>query len=347
MKILALDLGKSKMVGCVYDTATHQHQFDSTSMDRGALEVVLDTEAPDRVVIEIGSSAGWLGDVVRQRGIELQVANPTHEAWRWRNVNKKTDRMDALKLAQLSAADQLPLVHLPQQRIRQWRSLIHYRHHQVGRRTAIKNRIRSILTTVGLDAAAGRQAWTKAGLEKLTQMARSWDECPPNELWRGQIHEELGQYEQVAGAINRIEKCLDQLAASDARVRLLRTVPGVGPRLAEALVAIIDDPHRFKNGKQVAAYVGLVPRLFQSGKMDRHGRISGAGDRMLRGLLVEVSWVGLRYNPWVRETFERTCQGTTRRKIAIVGVARRLLVRCWAMLRDNTAWSPPEYARAT
>lgn len=342
MKILALDLGKSKMVGCMYETRTHEHRFDSAPLDRGTLRTVLDAERPDRVVIEIGSSAGWVGDVVRAHGTELEVANPSHQAWRWRNVKKKTDRLDALKLAQLSAMNQLPKVHLPEARVRQWRGLIRYRHHQVRRRTAIKNRIRSILSGEGIAMPHGKSGWTKRALQAVREMARGWEEVDPRTLWRGELHEELAQYDQVTESIVRVEKKLDELAASDARVKLLQTTNGVGPRLAEAVVAIIDDPHRFKRGKQVASYCGLVPRQFQSGTMDRHGRITGAGDRMLRALLTEVSWIALRYNPWARATFDRICQGKKgRRKTAIVAVARRLLVRCWAMLRDGTAWKPP------
>lgn len=342
MKIVALDLGKSKMVGCVYDTSTHEHRFDSAPLDRGTLRTVLEAERPDRVVIEIGSTAGWVGDTVRAHGVPLEVANPSHQAWRWRSVKKKTDRVDALKLAQLSATNQLPKVHLPEVGVRQWRGLIHYRHHQVRRRTAIKNRIRAILTSEGINMLAGQKAWTVLQLQAVRELARPWEEVDPQELWRGELHEELAQYDQMVECITRLDRKLNELAARNGRVKLLRTIPGVGPRLAEAVVAIVDDPHRFQRGKQVAAYCGLVPRHFQSGTMDRHGRITAAGDRMLRALLIEVSWMALRYNPWARTTFERICQGRKgRRKTAIVAVARRLIVRCWAMLRDHTAWSPP------
>jgi transposase len=305
--------------------------------------MVLDAERPDRVVIEIGTSAGWVGDIVRDRGIELQVANPSHQAWRWRNVKKKTDRLDALKLAELSAADQLPLVYLPQRPIRQWRSLIRYRHRLIRRRTAIKNRIRSIFDAEALTMSKRSAAWTREGIAVLRGMAASESENDLADLWRIELREELKQYDQLVASIKAVEQQLDRIAAKDARVGRLRTVPGVGPRLAEALVAVIDDPHRFKNGRQVGAYFGLVPRSFSSGTMSRQGRITGAGDRMVRALLVEVGWMALRYNRWADATFERLCQQNGRkRKAAIVAIARRLVIRCWAMLRDNTTWSPPE-----
>ena len=72
MKILAIDLGKSKMAGCVYDTQTHEYRFDSAPLDRGTLRGVLDVERPDRVFIEVSPSSGWIGDVIRQSGIVFQ-----------------------------------------------------------------------------------------------------------------------------------------------------------------------------------------------------------------------------------------------------------------------------------
>ena len=118
----------------------------------------------------------------------------------------------------------------------------------------------------------------------------------------------------------------------------------MGPRLAEIAFAVIADAKRFRNGKHVASYAGLVPRQYQSGDSDRRGRISGQGNPLLRFLLVEVSWVGLQYNPWMRAVYERVRRGSAARKrIAIVAVARRLLVRCWAMLRDGVPWRPPSW----
>ena len=278
--------------------------------------------------------------------MELEVANPTHDAWRWRNVKRKTDRLDALKLAHLSAARQLPLVHLPQRSVRQWRSLIQYRHRIVGRRTRVKNRIRGLLTGEGLAAAAGQKCWTRDGLEKLRAMARPMEEVGVDDLWRGQLAEELQQFDELTACLRRVESRLDALAAEDARVARLKTIPGVGPRLAEAVVALVDDPHRFQRGKQVAAYLGLVPRQYQSGTMDRDGRITGQGNRLVRGLLIEVSWLGLRRNPWMRETYQRLHRNMPkRRKTAIVGVARRLVIRCWAMLRDQADWAPSPSVR--
>ena len=126
-------------------------------------------------------------------------------------------------------------------------------------------------------------------------------------------------------------------------MQLLETTPGVGPRTAEAIVAHLHEPGRFNNGKQVSAYAGLVPRQYQSGELDRRGRITRRGPALLRKLLVECAWVMLRYNRWARAVYQRLCRGKARKKQAIVALARKLLVRCWAMLRDQAPWrdSPP------
>ncbi len=346
MKILAIDLGKVKSVACDYESQTAAHQFETVRTEPAILEDLFRRHRPDRVVIEVGPAAGWITDLAARMKIELQVANPSHQGWRWRGVKNKTDRVDAVKLAQLSSVNQLPQVKLPSKEVREWRSLMHYRQSLVARRTMIKNTIHAILTRQAISMASGKRAWTNAGRKWLERQAcvgddpaEFWTKLDPTEWWRGQLAEELRQLREVDCSLTSGEKKLDAYAATKQHVKRLRSTPGVGPRLSEAVVAIIDDPHRFKKGRQVAVYTGLVPRVFQSGKMDRKGRITGAGNRYLRSILVEVSWLGLRTNPWMRQVFDRVCRGCpSRRKIAIVAVARRMLLITRRMLLDRTPY---------
>ena len=348
MKILAVDLGKMKSVACDFESETSEHVFETVRTTPEALEGLFARRRPDRVVIEVCPSAGWITDLAARLHLELQVANPSHEGWRWRSVKKKTDRVDALKLARLSAVNQLPLVAVPSKVVREWRSLIQYRQSLVARRTAIKNTIRSILHRQSIAMPAGKKGWTNAHRKVLDRLAGAgddlatfWASLEPAQWWRGQLAEELRQVDEVSCAISSVEARLDAYSAENQSAKRLRSTPGIGPRLSEIVVAMIDDPHRFKNGKQVAAYAGLVPRVFQSGSVDRKGRITGAGNRYLRSMLVEVSWLGLRTNPWMKQVFDRVCRGCpSRRKIAIVAVARRLLIWCWAMMRDDRDWDP-------
>jgi transposase len=177
-------------------------------------------------------------------------------------------------------------------------------------------------------------------------MARPWEAVSANDLWRGELHEELNALQQSKERIVRIEQKLDELNQADDRVQQLQTIPGVGPRTAEALVAVIDNPHRFRRANQLGSYLGLVPRQFESGQMSRQGRITKQGNALLRTLLVEASWVALRYNARLRSVYQRLTAGNKRRrKIAIVAVARRMLVIAWAMMRDGTAWQESKVSR--
>jgi transposase len=342
MKILALDLGKYKTVGCVYDGASGKHVFKTSVTTPTGLAQLVREVRPERVVIEVCNIAGWVCDLLRELGVEVQVANTSEDAWRWRKVKKKNDRCDALKAAQLSAVNQLREVHIPNIEVRQWRALIAFRQQLVQRRSKVKNHIRDLLVSEGQLLPRGAKCWTRLGLLHLEALAKDFREIELKELWRGQLQVELRQLQELQREIEQVEEKLDAIAQADARVALLRTIPGVGPRLSEAIVALLDRPERFRKAREVSAYVGMVPKELDSGETMRRGRITKHGSRLVRSLLVEVAWAGLRYNAWVRETFRRISGGKkSRKKIAIVAVGRQLLVRCWAMLRDGTNWQPP------
>ena len=342
MKILSFDLGKFKSEACEFDTQKLADEFEKVVTTPEKVREVLVKRRPDRVVIEICPIAGWVSDIVRELGYELEVASTNDEAHRWRNVKKKNDREDARKQSRKSALGDLKLVHVPEREVRQWRALISYRQQLVQRRTRIKNHVRSLLEREAIALPRGRKCWTAEGLWELEQWARPLSEVGLKDLWRGELALELEGLKVVMDQLRELERKLDQIGKADERVGRVQTISGVGPRLSEALVALIDDPHRLKRGKDVGPYVGLTPKQLQSGETERVGRITRHGSKVLRSLLVEASWIGLRYNPYLRAIYERVRRGSkTRRKIAIVAVARRLLIWCWAMLRDGTSWRPP------
>lgn len=338
MNLLAIDLGKFKSVACLYrsdDDVTYR----TIETRPQVIHDLLVELAPDRLVVEVGTVTGWVHDVARALGIDVQVANPNTEGWRWRRVKRKTDRDDALKLARLSVANQLPTVWMPTPRVRQWRSLIHYRHALVSRRTAIRNNIRSILDAQGRGLATGKKAWTESGWEWLGEIAKPIEACSANELWRGQIDTERALLRDLQRQIDAVEARLDALAATDPRTARVRSIPGVGPRLSEAVVAWIDDPSRFRNARAVGSYVGLVPRRRQSGTYDRSGRVTKQGPSLLRKLLVEVAWIMRQHNPHAAALFKKLSKGErSRHKQAMVALARRVLTWCWAILRDGSTW---------
>jgi transposase len=339
MTIVAIDLGKGNSVACVYEAVSDRHEFVRFRTTPTELGKLMKQTRPDRVVIEICPAAGWVADLVRSMEIPLQVIHGNHDGWRWRNVKRKTDRDDALKMARLSAMNQVREVYVPSRSVRQWRSLIQARQSVVKRLRRTKNRIRSILEREAIPWPAGQAGWTRGRQLALHELARPLEDVSMDEFWRGELHVELSLFEQAMSALKTVEAKLDQLAVQDSRVQLLETIPGMGRRTAEMIVAVIDDPSRFKSGKQVGSYLGLTPRQYQSGFSNRQGRISGEGHKILRALLVEVSWLARRWNPRLKSVYERVRRGSpARKKIAIVATARRLLIWCWAMLRDGRPW---------
>jgi transposase len=291
------------------------------------------------VVVEACANAGWVRDHAAAAGHAVKVANTAAESWKFQHLKRKTDKDDALRLAEREAIGQLPTVCLPDPPTRQRRTLIAFRQELVGRRVACQNRIRSLFAGQGLPTPRGHRAWTAAGLAGIEAHARPLADCGPAELWRGVLGLAVAEYRAVEARIGEVEARLDALAEADPATVLLETTPGVGRRTAEAVAAHLGDPHRFASAKQVGAYAGLVPRQYQSGTTDRKGRITRRGPALLRKLLVECAWCMLRYNPWARSTYARlTAGGTTRKKPAVVALARKLLVRCWAMLRTGQPW---------
>ena len=352
-RILALDLGKFTSVLCVYHPLTHAHQFISVQTTPQAVHDLLvahqsNDPAKTLLVIETCDVAGWVHDIATTLGMNVAVANPAHEAWRWTRVKRKTDKDDALKLAKLAVLGQLPTAHMPSPQQRQRRRLVHYRRVLVDRRTQIKNQIRSIFSQQGLSLPKRGKAWTQAGIAPMAIEARPLMQCESiDDLWRGRLHVELQLLEMLNRQIDQVDARLDALGASDDRVKLLQSVPGVGPRLAETVVAHLDDPRRFKSAGQVASYAGLVPKQFESGTIKRSCRITRRGPTLLRSMLVEVAWMVYLRNDWAKAFVARISRGVASRKnIAIVALARKLLVTLWAMLRDGTRWREPSPACA-
>jgi transposase len=177
--------------------------------------------------------------------------------WRWTNVRNKSDRGDAAKLIKMHATDQLEPGHIPSHPVRQWRGMIRHRHARVCDRTTVRNRVIGLLTVQGLPPPKAKTPWTQVWVAEVRQHAKPLTECAEVELWRGRLHQDLEMHQKLEELIRQVEHVLETLAAKREAVAFVQQEVGVGPRLAEALVATIDDPLRFRRGKQVACYVGL------------------------------------------------------------------------------------------
>ncbi len=339
MRILGFDLGTptSKTAASLLDTETAEWRHRMVPTRAADLISLVDELKPQRVVMEATQSTGWVVDVLRALNVEIQVVNPRDPAWL--NRIAKNDREDARLLVILSLNGQVRTVWVPSARVRDWRSMIAYRQKLVAACTQVKNSIKAILRRRGLSVP---QTWNEDGMSVLRLLAR------PGDLWRDQLGMELRRLADAEKHLEELTDQLDSIGKSDQRVRLLMKQDGVGPRTAEAVVAFIDDPHRFTSGRQVGAYVGLVARVHQSGKTNHTGGITHAGNPVLRTLLIEITWLAIRRDTWMRDCYERIRRGDCKRRhIAVTAVARKLLIRLWATLRDGVAQPPPRQTAMT
>lgn len=246
---------------------------------------------------------------------------------------QKNDRRDAKKLAKLLYLDEVPPVHVPSADVRAWRELITYRRRLIEKRTRAKNGVRGLLRSLVIRAPQKPGLWSKAGMIWLRKLDLG---NQMHALKRDLLLEEI---ESLTAQIARVEKELARYSANSPAAQILRSIPGVGPRTAEAVAAFIDNPHRFASSKQVGAYFGLVPRQDQSGSTNRMGHITREGSATVRQLLAEAVWQAIRRSPTVRAYLERVQRGEKdRRKIAIVATAHYLIRVMWSMLKHQTLW---------
>lgn len=341
MRILAIDLGQDKSVYCDFDSATGECREGSFPMNLKRVREEFVQRSPDRVVVEISPLAAGVHDVAVGLGIDIEVADTTQDAWCWRNVKRKTDRDDARKLARLSALGQINRVHIPSPAMRQWRRLVAQRQALVEEQTRCKNRIRALLRAEEHRLPVGQRGWTALRLSELWSLARPLEVCSATELWRGMLEVELQRLDGLAELLRTVTTRLDGLAQADPRTVLVASIPGVGWRTAEAIVTAIDDPHRFRSRREVGSYAGLTPRRYQSGQMDRQGRISKRGNAPLRRALNQAAWSAIRTSMPLREFYLRVGgDHKARRKRALVAVMRKLLVLGWVLLRKGERYDP-------
>jgi transposase len=302
------------------------------------LEVV-DAQVPKPFAICYEASCGYghLYDQFAKRAERVSVAHPGQLRLIFRS-KKKHDRVDGKKLAKLLYLDEVPVVHVPDVDVRAWRGLINYRRKLVARRAAVKTQVRALLRGLGVTVGVKGGLWTKKGIAWLTtELALA---SPADRVRRDVLADDLAHLE---AKVVTVEKELDRIAKGHPGVTLLRTIPGVGPRTAEAFVAHVDDVSRFARVNRVGSYFGLVPCQDASADRNRLGHITKDGPAGARWLAAEAAWQGRRRSPRIRAYFDRVQRGDPgRKKIALVATAHYLMRVMAAMLRSGEVWREEE-----
>ncbi|MHC4477335.1 MAG: IS110 family RNA-guided transposase [Planctomycetota bacterium] len=348
-KYIGFDIDSKKTVACVVEKGK-KDIYRTLRTDIGQMKKFLQMQqrAGEKLhlTFEISGQAGYHYDRLSDSVEDIAVSNPAKMTWIYR-TSKKNDRIDAHKQAILLSIGQVPKVHMPGRRIRQWRRTIQHRRHIVGGVGQVKNRIRAVLKSQGFTKPAVRGSWWKlanrAWMRSLTEQMQMTSE----QLWRMSLADMLEQLALLESQLKRVTRYLDLYLDKQGGGKLLMSIPGVGPRTAEAVLAYTDDIDRFGRSKQYCSYFGLTPRLDESGSIRRLGHISKQGPSVVRRLLVESSWRVIKKSPSLRAFYERVmCGQKGRRKIAVVAVARKLLSIMRAMQTSGELFNERLVCRA-
>jgi transposase len=332
MNYVGIDWAYGRAAWCAMtDAGTIAGEGLIPANEDGLARLVLEQGTEVKAAVEMMSGAVWVRDRLEASGWEVQVAH----ARKVRDVAPlacKTDKVDAQVLAELCRRDLVPELWVPSLEDRALRERLRRRMHLVRTRTAARNRIFGLLTQFGLRVSYRR-------LRRHDAMEFLEGRGVP-EVWRASITELIELAEEMDRRIIPLDRELAPLARSDERVRLLRTMPGIGPLLGLTFAAEIGEVSRFRSPGKLIGYAGLAPRVSQSGERSATGALSKAGSRTLRWAAVEAAHQAWRpSNPWHDHYLRVSARHG--KNPAKSSVARKLLIAAWHMLSRDEPFKPP------
>jgi transposase len=245
----------------------------------------------------------------------------------------KNDKLDARWLARLCQAEMLALVNMPSFEHRMARLPFTTRDAMVRARTRLVNATRGVLASEGVNIAPARPS-------RFITLVHDGRENLPPELYAAVVPL-LDAIAALNGFIEERTRAVCTRADQDPAMRLLQTIPGVGPIAASAFVSSVADPSRFASGRDVGAFLGLVPRLYESGTTSRRGAITKHGNSQTRWALTMAASALLmaktdsHLQRWANQLAERIG-----RKKACVAIARKLASIMWAVWKAGRPFEP-------
>jgi transposase len=295
--------------------------------------------AGDVVALEATTGADKIVSILQRHGIRVVVAN-TRKLKSITEAKAKTDRLDARTLARLLMSGLLDEVWTPDERTRTLRRLTNRRERIVRARTRAKNEAHGVLARNLCERPPVTDAFGKAGRRWLAELQLPIDE-------RLTLDGCLRQVDFLDAEVAALDREIARLALQWPQVLRLMTVPGVNVQTAAAFMASIGDVRRFSSPRKLVSYLGLDPRVRQSGNGPaRHGRISKAGASEARHMLGEVAWKVMMTPGPLRAFFERV-RARRGPQIAATATARKLTVLFWHMLtrEEDYAFGRPAMTR--
>lgn len=297
------------------------------------LVTLLESHAPITAVVESCPFWPWVYDTVSAAGIHVALANP-HALRAIATSHRKTDQHDALLLARLLAAGQIPLAHAKAPGQREQATLLRHRMLLVRERTACVNRIHAQLHQRRLSCARaqllrrGSAAWLRT---------TAWPELTPEQ--RRFVAGQWRRTRQLTRLLRTLDTLIAQRAAACPAARTLQTIPGIGPYRSLVLATELLPITRFARAKHLVSYAGLAPTVRSSGGRTRYGRLPRAANRFVRGVLVSAVIQHLRHAPEssLAQYYARV-KPRLGWAVARVATARRLAQVVHQMLLTGEAW---------
>lgn len=339
---VGLDVSLKETSICVVDGSGEIVCETSVGTTPETIAKFIEKRAPSavRVGLESGLLSTWLWHGLRALDVPVVCLDARHAASALKMQVNKTDRNDAAGLAQIVRTGWYREVEVKSLACHEVRAVLLARSRLVASRRDLENQMRGLLKPFGLLVGKVRGKGFEGRVRELIADTPAMAEV---------IDALLLARRTLCTQVARLDVRVRMLAQTIAPCRRLMTVPGVGPITALAYVTVIDDPGRFRKGRSVGAYLGLTPRRYQSGEVDRAGRISKCGDGLVRTLLFEAAGVLLtrvqRMSPlkaWGLRLAKRI--GAKKAKVA---VARKLAVILHCMWTDGTDfWWTKEEATA-
>jgi transposase len=333
MIVIGCDFHPSWQQICWVDTVTgetEERKLDHASGEaerfyrrlQGSVLVGMESTGNCQWFVELLASLGhdlWIGDASKIRACDPRA--------------QKHDRRDAALILKLLLEGRFPRIWTPSGQEKDLRQLLIHRYKLVRIRAQVKTELQHLAINQGVTRR--RKLWSKAGEKVLREL--------PLKPWASRRREDLFKVrEMLNGQIALLDQAVVEAAEKNERARLLMTQPGVGPITSIAFVLTMGDVSRFPRGKQVASYLGLIPREYSSGGHQRFGSISKQGNWFLRMLLVEAAQCAVRYDPQFRNEYLHRCHSKAK-GVAKVAASRKLAIRLYWMLRTNTGY--PEVVR--
>lgn len=281
-------------------------------------------EAGDEVALEATTNSDAIATMLRSVVARVVVSNP-RKTRAIAEAKVKTDKVDARILAQLLAADFLPETWVADDQTRRRRRLVARRVHLVKQRTRLKNQVHAILSRNLVPTCPHADLFSGVGRRWLFQQDL------PDDEWRS-VDALLRQLDFHGDELAEVERDIAIDAIDDAVIARLMTVPGINVTVAMSIVAAVGDFSRFESPDRLVSYLGLNPRVSQSGNAPaRHGRITKTGRAQARGMMVEAAFAASRA-PGPLRAFYRRIKERRGFQIATVATARKMTVLCWHLI---------------